>query len=581
LDEAYGLSWLSYRTAIAGAGRERRRAIAEEYRQILSPIARRIISEEILPRFRELSVEVFTVALSPNADRGLMESLAAATTRTPSEVHSFYAEKPTDLMDVFTQLLQYWTHMTVLHAAGGTIQPGMKSRLFLDEFVRDPHVLALLDGGGEFFVETGDGVAEQNETGVHPGLQSYLLSRGKPPGMWNHGFHTGQGAYRAIWVARNLLKLVVAGLKEKYRYGEVVEAQVALQTRERDAGISLAPETRIDAELIRLDQPSSTNHEALARKGDDFLLRFSPAASGVYTVRFTAYARDRQGQEMMPRPSLRYQFEVLPDLYVLPRHINFGKVREGTEVKQEVEVHSGLKDLREILVGGGVLHSSTSAFRKGNTGRLPRIQQVRFKAQPAHVTRQAVVLEIPEGAERGDYEGEIVFRSGPAETFNVGFRAHIPTLWERFGSILIVLLVFLLGLLCYLAYVWGCLGSPFGVLVPLRIPADVLLPPIQLSQVRRGFFSRWLNWKRHRLRMSGGSGEIALQHLPPGLQAGLYFYRWGRVYIRNQSAKDSGLSLFVELPDVDKYERGPGESLGLPDKSTIEIGPYTFRYETS
>lgn len=580
LDPAYTPHQYSYRMAIAGASRERLRKIHEEYQQRLSPIARRIISEEILPALRQRRVEIFTVALSPQADQSFLQSLAEETTRNSSEVHSFYAEKATDLVGIFTQLVQYWTDMMVLQSLEGTIEPGDVQEIFLDGFVQAPRVITLIDGEGEFLVYTEEGILEERGSDKHPGLKTYTIVKKTPPGRWTYGFRTGSGRYRTIWVGKSTIKILVSGLKPQYEFGEVVEAQVSLRIGDSDARPFLSPRTRVVAEFSQVEQQGGPVQQELTQDRQIYQLHYSPARAGLYTVKVIAYARDRQEREILPRPSLKYQFAVLPNFYVLPKRLNFGQARGGTTLKQEVEVHSGLNERVDITVTGKVTQSSSRSFQERKLDHLPTVHQTRFPIEPGGVHQETILLDLPKDVEWGDYEGEIQFRTSRGETYKVDFRVHIPSLWERLGLPLLLLLLLLLLVLGYFVYIWGYLGSPFGVLQPIAIPPGApLLQDIKLSQVRRGVLSRWFNWRRNRLRIKNRAAEICLAHLPLDLQVELSFYRWGSAYIRNQSPKDSEHRISIEEPGVGTFERGPGQSLSLKHQSVITIDGYKFRFE--
>jgi hypothetical protein len=139
-------------------------------------------------------------------------------------------------------------------------------------------------------------------------------------------------------------------------------------------------------------------------------------------------------------------------------------------------------------------------------------------------------------------------------------------------------LLLLVSLLTYLAYIWGILGSPVGVLVPVSTPPGILIAPIKLGRVKRGLLSKWLNWRRNLLRIGAEKTEIRLAGLPPGLLVELAFYRPGRAYDRNLSPKGA-LSIHIEEPGLGRLERKPGQRFSFRHNCILEIGGYKLRYE--
>ena len=578
LDPSYAPHHLSYRLAVTGKSRAQRQAIYDEYRERLSPIARRLIADEILPVLREQEIEVYTVALGTRADRSFLKRMVDETTLHPVEVHAFEAEKATDLVAVFTQFLQYWTDKTVLKTVAGSITPGARETVFLDEFVLNPHVITLLDGQGDLSFQTEGGASEEPAPDTHQDLSIYALSKQQPPGTWLYDFRSGQGSFRMLWVGQNLFHLVLNGLKPQYRFGEPVEADVLLRIRDQPAETFIAPGTRIVATIgeaggLTADQP-------VAQEAGTYRLRFEPERAGTYGLKLVAFARDRQGREILPRPSLQYQFEVLPAFFVTPEQLNFGDAAGGMMLPGLVQIHSGLRGHTTITVTGEITASSRSDWQALGAARLPGLQEIRFSVAPGSVRDERVTLQLPDEVAWGDYEGHILFTADTGERDVVDFRVHVPSLWEKVRLPLLLFLLILLIALGYLIYTWGLLKSPSGTLIPLHVPSGEVLDSIKLGQVRQGFFTRYLNWRRNRVNI-GRHADIPLHQLPPELSAELSFHRWGDTYIRNRSPESSAHSIVIAESDMDRFEREPGESLVLKHNSTIELGVYTFRYENT
>jgi len=578
-DEAYSPHGYSYRLAMANAGLEKRRRINEEYRERLAPMATRMILDEILPRLKVHGAEIFTIALSANADQRFLKALADSTSHTPTELHSFYVEDATDLIGVFTAIIQYFTDKMILYSEEGDIRPGIEQTKYLDEFVSDPQVFTLVDGTGTFELRAENGQIESAELPSHPNLRGYSLIQGTPPSTWTYAFRTGSGRYSTTWVGTNMLRMSVRGLRNQYRFGEVVQAEASLHIGGLVAPDYVLENSSIIAEITPLDSKRHPTRHELARENSVFKLSYQPVFPGLHIVRFTAYARGRKGQEVLPRPGIKYQIEVLPRFYVTPSDINFGKAKEGRSVTRRVNIHCGLENTVTVNGRGELTQSSSGLFRKDGLERFPTIDDLDFSIAPGTTQEISVTLRIPRKAAWGDHAGVLTFAASNGASATVEYRIHVPSIWERLSPIIILLVLAAAGVLAYLVYIWGILGSPSGVLIPLNYPDGTLLNPIKLSQLRRGPLNRWFNWRRNRLTIRSRSANISLPEMPLGMHAELSFYRFGGNYIRNFSSPSSGHIIAVEEEGLSCSQLGPGDSLSLRRDSIITLNGYKLRYE--
>lgn len=583
LDDAYTPHNLQYRIDIALASRRGRSAISavnEEYRKRLSPTARRVLAQEIVPGLNEGGIEVFTVGLGAQADREFLRSLAEETSKHPTEVHSFYAEKATDLVPVFARLVEYWTDLTVFHSVGGQIQPGSKQSVYLDEYVSAPRVFTMIDGKGESFVETAAGAAEELEPGMHPGLRSYALHKASPPGSWSFGFGSGEGNYQTSVVGRNGLVLTVAGLKRQYHYGEAIEISAQLRIGGQEGNLLPASKAHALAEIAPVASPSDVLQKAFAVSGNEYRLTYSPPRSGAYTILVTAQVSDQIGRPVLPRRGIRHQIEVLPSFYVLPSRLSFGEASRGVSVTREIEIHSGLPVKAGLTIDGTILESSSSAFRHKQMNRMPAIHPASVFVDPGKAVRQRVVLDLPKNVTWGDYEGRITIHSDANVASTLPFSVHVPSLWEKLRWWVFLVLLLALIFFVYTVYRLGFMSTPSGVLIPVGDCPGVVRTPVKLGDVRRGRITRHLNWYKNRLLVS----ELRLPNLPAGLDAEFTFNLWGTITFTNVSRPESKLDIGVE-----EVKEGctvltvlrPGRSITfLENKATLQLGACKYHFET-
>jgi hypothetical protein len=577
--EAYAPYHLRYLPVLGKSRPERVRIYESEFLAPLSLKARRLIESEILPSFKKDGIEIYAVGLSPFADKKFLDYLADETSRTKTESHSFYASHATDLMDAFTGLLHFWENKIVVYTDSGKITPNLHRSIPFDEFLRDVSFIVLSEKEADFSVRSAKG----NEMGVqvketHPELK--ILHTPKPRGQWDYGFSGGTGEFRLLVVGQSTIDMEIEGLKEKYGYGEDLRAVVRLTYGEGDARPLLSDRSRVEVEIgSDLSEGSQSYLKENLKEGKEgFLLEHTFSQTGSTMIRFTLHAFDRQGKELLPRPSKQFKVEVLPRFYAEPDFIDFGNVETGKKVEASVRVHSGLESEVQVHVQGAIEKAGRCT---GESSRLPVIEGIRFSIAPGQSYEHALILSVPEDGCWGDFEGTINFISDKGDTYKIGFRTHIPSIWEKLTYAAIFLIFIIAVALAVLAILWGNLKSPVGVLRPVSYPPSApAMSDIKLSRVKRGIWSRWLHWRKNIIKVGSARSDIRLAALPPKMEIAFVFHRFGGDYVKNLSPKESGHTLIVRHPDVQiNIERGPGSQYQLAHGLNITINDYEFIYE--
>jgi Mg-chelatase subunit ChlD len=544
-----------------------------------NPEARTRIECDVLPRLHAQGTEIFTVGLSRNADRAYLEKLASATSRTPGKCHSFFAAQDLDLVGVFAGILQYVSNQTVLYRASDSITLGQRSAVRLDAFISQGRVLAVVRDTGELLVETPSNKQVAPDTGLHPKLLSCELP-GELAGVWHCGFRSGHGQFRMIWVGQNLLTLEVEGLDTLYRFGEPVECCAYLKP------LKGVPQGFLTDRIVGEDSGpggSQQNVELVPEPGHDkFRLRYQPDANGVHSLKLEAYARDKQGSEICPRPSLKHKFRVLASFDVSPRELNYGRANRSGVLKRRLHIVAGLGHEVGVAISGEVKRTNNPGFNRGS-GLGPKIHGQQFSMKSYDDRSVEIELELPANsfwADGGDYEGEIavVLQDG-GETIPVAFRVHIQTAWEFFRLWVVGLCVLGAGILGFLVYVWGVLPSPSGVLTKMQ--GDLSTRPyFRLGSLKHGLAAMF-GPRRNVLTIAQRNAAINLPGLPPAFRAQLSFHRFGpKALLTNASPAKSGLD--IKYTDPITHASGfrmPGRSVELRDKSIMEFCGYQYRFD--
>jgi len=578
-DPAYTPHNYSYARDIISADRSRRREINEKYRRKLSPIARRLIYQNIIPEYKKAGIEIFTVALGPNADYELMQHLSDESSLHTNEVHSFHATRATDLLEVFAALLQYWSPVTVFRKSDGVIGPGNADSICFDNWVMDAQLISVIDGDAQarMYAENGENIPAVKD--LHPSLHYYNIPSGISDQTWNYRFESGQGYYRLIWLGRNQLNMNVTGLQDSYNYGDTVKATVKLNDFSSATNQNSIERTTITANITD-ERGNSAHYELQIDNERIHRLEFIPVRSGDYSVRFTAAVIDSDNNEILPRPGVLYKFRVRPAFYVTPRHFSFDDVSEGTGLELPVEIHSGLTGSRYVILFGRIDNSSSDNFHENRIDRLPKVADMSFYIDEGSKIEKTIIIDLPESMGWGDYEGTITFNVEDSKDYDISYALHIPSIWEKIRIPLFLLILLILALIAFFIYIWGYLASPTGVLVPEGSQGGRLAPPIYLSQVKRDLIHRWVHWKRNILTIGNRNCDIPNSALPVNLKGELAFYHLGKAYVKNISNPDSESDIFVEEPGLGEFRLGPGRSLRLKHKSVLIFDNIKFRYES-
>jgi hypothetical protein len=568
---------LQYRLAIRGKGRGETAAIDEDYRNRVTPVARRIIDSEQLPFFNSKGVEIFSVALSADADKEFLKYVADKTSLTKTESHFFFANQAIDLMDTFLGVIHSWKNKVKVHAESGDSSSGASNRVYMDDMVRDVNFILLTDNQAEMKVTS----AKQADTavavnGTHANLKIMQLPAQLVAGDWDYTIARAEGKYKLLVAGQSSVDIVVSGLKEKYFFGEPVKALVKLQRKGEDACGLISPSSTVTAEISTEGGIEGTYPLKETKAGFDFTA--TPTVNGEKKLVFTLKPFDRQGREMLPRKSSDFRIVVLPRLFAEPDFLNFGKVDLGKNKTMPLKIVSGLSQSVRVTVTGAIRKASRE---QKNPEKWPTINKVELNLAPGQTLEQKITLAAPKKGSWGDFEGELVVQDDSGQQFLVGYRVHVPSIWERLTNAMLIVLLIAAIIIILLAIFWGALKSPRGVLKSIMSPPGNIVNDIRLSRVKRGIFHRWINWHKNKIRIAGSRGDVRLPGLPHGMELLLTFNRFGGDYIRNTSPEKSGHLITVTPSEGDRIDRilRPGASYSLKHGLRIKAEGYEFDYQ--
>jgi len=574
LDDAYAPYHLRYRLAVRGKDRRQIKAINRSFRERLIPVSRRIIETEIQPELVRRGIEVYSVGLGAGSDTGLLKYLAQSTSSSSVESHYFFARRNSDLVGAFLSMLNYWKSKSIIHTESGTSTAGETRKIFIDRYLSDVSFIFFTNGSGSLqLMDNLKGGGSLKVEGTHPQLQIYQIPN--LAGTMRYKITNRRGKYQMLVVGRSLLSMKISGLKDRYLLGDTVSAEIRLEYNGRNATEVLSGATRMTA-VVSDDVKAGHVIKKYDLSMDDDGFRFAHRLTrlGGRRVEFILHAYDRNGVELLPRPSKTYRFKVLPDFYVEPEKLILDDAGKGELVSAKVLVHSRIAGRHSVRVSGRISGASRCS---GQKDRLPEIVSDAFEIAGGSTNTYSVNIRVPEDGCWGDFEGIISFSTEGGWKDEVLFRLHVPSIWEYITNAVIVLLVVAVLLMVILSILWGTLKHPAGIIIVDRQPDGEILPgEIYLSRVKKGFITRWLNWRRNMVKIgSGRRTDIQLESLPDDFTVTLYFFRFVGDYIRNESPKDSGHVMILVPPDIDAEIRcGPGSSYRLESGLKVKLGDY-------
>src|SRR5664280_503046 len=559
--ERYAPYNIQYRLAIQGKNKSDVRKINETYKNSLSPVAKRMIETNMLPVLKKDGVEVYCVGFSADADKEFLNYLADESSKIKTESHYFYANRAVDLMETFVGLLHFWKNKIVLKSEQGNIAIGSRANIAMDAYLKDISFIALTENPADFYVRIeGGSKAESILEGTHPNLKVATITGNAPHGTWNYGFNNGAGPYRLLVVGKSTLDMIISGIKEKYSYGEPVKANAVIQIDKKDARPYLNRNPRVVAEITTGN--SKEGPFDLQEEKEAFLLEHVIKTPGKARIKFTLLAKDKDNNDLLPRPSKEFVTEILPRFYVEPQNITFGDLSQGKQKEKLVKIHSGLDETVKISVNSNIRNASRCGDIKE---KLPFLKADDFEIQSGQSLERSLSLTVPKDGCWGDFEGEILFTADKGQRATIAFRVHVPSIWEKLTWFAIAMMFILAIILFLLAIFWGYLKSPVGVLRPVNYPPGTpLLNDIKLSALKRGIWNGFLHWKKNVITIGPAGADLKLAGLPKTMTAELIFHRFGGDYIKNSSPAESGHILMVCNPDVEiDIERRSGSSYQL------------------
>ena len=565
---------LEYRRLIAGRSRSEIHRIYDEFRHRLAPIARAKIDREILPVLREQNIEIFSIAFSDEADQEFMRYLSQQTSLSEIEQRYYYVEHPTDLVEAFLALLPFWQNKVLLYSEEGTVRQSNKRKIFIDEYLKNVFFIVISDEPVNVSLNAEGKQQEKPIEGTHPNIHIIPLKEAIAPAYWEYQVVGTGSNYKVLVVGESTIRIEVQNLQHRYMFGEDLEAIVLLKIGNQDARQVLSSQSpQVIAEILH--EGNLLTSMNLRETDIGHALDYSFPHIGNYSIKLTLNALDAMGRSMLPRPSREYQIIVTPRFFVLPEHISFGTIKRGNQGQGEITIQNGHSEGRVIEWASQI----TDQSRELRSDDVPYVKGT-ANIGPEETLVIPIDLIVPAGRNWGNFKGELLLETDHGESIIITFTVHVPSWIEKIAWIIIPLLLLLLAFVIAVLVMWSNLKSPVGVLRPIEFPLGTMIDDIKLGRLKRGFWGKYLNWKKNEIIIGGPRSTIFLPAADSQLISKFLFYRFGNDYIKNESKEGDDNVIRVMDPSVGlDIELKPGRSYSLSNGLKIKVGEYSFKYE--
>ncbi len=327
------------------------------------------------------------------------------------------------------------------------------------------------------------------------------------------------------------LTLEVEGLKPTYEQGEVATATVRMKLSSGDAD-KVVHNGRVESQwtdstgtrTVRLDRIGGGTWKLVQPLDAPGPRKVSFYASGTEAGTGRAFPRGRGPEksfEVSDVPAVRLDVDGARAEYEVGSTVQWlvkpRLERDGWTLSDDTQVLA--------LVRAEGFEHRIGLERTGDTWV--------FHLEPGNTGDYEVTLSVEatdrtRGAKlRQDPAVGTVQRFTVIPTADTAFERFMRQLWALLQLIAPIagVVIFLL-LLAYLLWIWGALGEPQGVLRVTKAP-DGSMQSFKLSDVKEGFFRRWLSPNRHLVSIGGSvMDDIKLKRVPADCQVELRFFRF-------------------------------------------------------
>lgn len=540
-------------------------------------VANRVLYDELIPKLRDLKIEVFSVGLGdPNLGRTI-EQISLATNPDQTKRRFYWTRDPKDLISIFIEFMNDWQNLMVYQRDEGLIETGRFHEIYIDQFVSNASLVSISENG-TIKVLTREDNEESPVDGTHPWLQLVPLINQNIPNIWRISYIRGSGQYAWMLIGKSRIAMILENLKPEYLFNELIEGRVAVTIDDHPFTPALFDSFRI---VMRIDKEGdSLTSKQLPYSDGKFNFRIEHLYEGKYHIRFTLFATDSTGHPLLPRPTQEYTFRVYPGFYVKPDHMSIGTLRKNESRVDSILLISGFDEPLEIIV-----ESSLFQFSRGTIDikRSPYIVAPNVSLGGSGEKWYTITIGIPPKGKWGDYQGRLIFRPHKGVPDTVTFQCHIYSFWEHLTLIIIIvgiLIVVILGLWIYVNVIQG---NPEGRIIFLEVPGGEVPPPVQLYHIRRRWYQPRNFFRINRLNeidINSHGSEICLKEIPVDFRLSFIFWNFGTSYIRNTSENSGNpVNVIFESDITSHFQLRRGDVLPLRRNIEIQFCGYRIQYQ--
>lgn len=119
----------------------------EKYKNIVAPISREILRNEVLPQYKENNIPIFTVALGKGADVQVLKEIADRTVNEVGIRNYYFIEKASSLQPVFSEILEQLkkTREKITEEKVQFIGEEIVHKINIDDFIKEINFKFIFD----------------------------------------------------------------------------------------------------------------------------------------------------------------------------------------------------------------------------------------------------------------------------------------------------------------------------------------------------------------------------------------------------------------------------------------------------
>ncbi len=403
-----------------------RRKISEDrkryYKEMVAPISKEILSDSILPYYKEIKIPIFTVAFGEAADTSLLREIADSTVTEDGMRNYYRIHKAYELQPVFSEIIEQLkkTRSKVGEEKVNFLGDEIVHQIHIDDLIKEVTFkfifaqkvtssdvsISLKDPSGNIIDKT---TAKQGMGHIsEAGYELYNIFNPEP-GTWEAIIKGRKDVKLDITVStwgRTDLKILTGGLKSEYFTGDSIPVMASLEIEgkrvtSRDFLSNLSLESQITTpnnvvESLEL-YDDGYHADSSANDGVYGSLFTHTSAPGDYIVKIIAQGKTTEGRRLDFIRETEYRVRVLErrPLVALAKDTSRKEAQKPIKKTEEIKGKGWLKTLLIVLILAVVVGVVAIIIVKRKTAGQEGLPEGDLVEPP--IIMPAITLKIKDG----------------------------------------------------------------------------------------------------------------------------------------------------------------------------------------